>query len=220
MIERATKILRHRQQTRRYRIRNVDWNVDNLSQLRRKATSKCLVDQAHCISWCIWIELSILDVGAEVQAIEVIATNVAAERYWMKCIHPDDLRADFVVVVGVEAIAPVRWDSLASVPDILSIDLVGTEERHHRLAIYVSTDSGKATWNTYSFISSTTCGRHELVQERRSAVQQQGTRSEEEIAIVSLRLVVTQFSVQCQVFEVAVALTVAHHLSEQLKRCQ
>lgn len=50
-----------------------------MSKLRGETTSKGLVDQAQSIVTQVSVELAILDVSAEVEPVEVVATNVAAE---------------------------------------------------------------------------------------------------------------------------------------------
>lgn len=56
----------------------------------------------------------------EVEGVGVVGTDIATKRYWMERVHGKDLSADFTVVVRVNTIAPIGWDALASVPDILA----------------------------------------------------------------------------------------------------
>lgn len=48
-------------------------------------------------------------------------------------IHLNDLNANLVVVVRLNAGSPVWRDAFTTVPDVFAIDLVGAEEGHHGL---------------------------------------------------------------------------------------
>lgn len=59
---------------------------------------------------------------------------------YVKQIHGNDLGADFVVIVRFHTVAPVWWDTLSAIPDVLAIcSLVGTEEGHHSLYLVSAT---------------------------------------------------------------------------------
>lgn len=79
MVQRAPNVLGHRRDLCSHGINQGHRQVNKLSKLRGKAACKGLVDQAQSIVTQIRVELAILDVGAEVEPVEVVAADVAAE---------------------------------------------------------------------------------------------------------------------------------------------
>ena len=75
----ASKVGSHRGQLARDCVEHRDRQVDELAELRRETTCKCLIDQAHCVGWSLLVQVPIGNVGREVHAQEVARANVAAE---------------------------------------------------------------------------------------------------------------------------------------------
>ena len=76
---------------------------------------------------------------------------------YVKGVHGQDLTPNLSIVVWLDAATPVRWDTLATVKDVLSVrSLVGGEERHH-------------SW----FVGNAASSWEELVEEGGCSVQEQ-----------------------------------------------
>lgn len=85
MVQWAAKVLRHRRDLCSHGIDQGHRQVNDLSKLRWETARKGLVDQAQSVVTQVSVELAILDVGAEVQPVEVVAANVATEENRLDC---------------------------------------------------------------------------------------------------------------------------------------
>lgn len=79
MVQRAPDILGHRRDLCSHGIDQGHRQVNKLSKLRGKTAGKSLVDQAQSIVTQVRVELAILDISAEVEPVEVVSADVAAE---------------------------------------------------------------------------------------------------------------------------------------------
>lgn len=62
VIEWASKVSRHRRQFRRNGIVDRDGEIDDIAELSREASCKCLIDQAHGVASSLLVELAIANV--------------------------------------------------------------------------------------------------------------------------------------------------------------
>jgi hypothetical protein len=133
------------------------------------------------------IELAVLD-GTKVDSEELAIVGVAAEEDGVLEVHGDNLPGDIVVGVGGNAVGPVLGELL--------VDEEGGDG-----VVVGSIPVG--------------AGRHQLVQEAGGSEEEEGQRTEEEVRVLSTRLVVTLQAVLGQVLPVVVAAGgLSHHVEQ------
>ena len=79
VVARASKVRSHRGQLAGDCVEHRDRQIDKLAELRGKSTSKCLVNQTHCVRGGLLVQVAIGEVGREVPAQEVPRSNVATK---------------------------------------------------------------------------------------------------------------------------------------------
>lgn len=120
---------------------------------------------------------------------------------WVEEVHGKNLLADLEVVVGVVTGGPVGWDLLLAVELVGAIRLLlSTEERR---------DGGVVGGQVVVLAG------HELVKEGSSSVQQKSQRTEVEVGVLHLRLVVSLLAVLGHTLQVVKATGgLGHHAEE------
>lgn len=174
---------------------------DQAVEIRRHALGGKLVEQAAGdLGVNTTIDGSVLDQVAEGDNVKGASSSVTTKLNRVEQVHGKDLVANVRNSVWRDTVGPLRRYRLLAIEEPLAVGiLLSTEERGDSRNIG---NVVRARW-------------HELVQERGGSEEEEGERSEVEVWVLDLGLVVTLLAVKSEVLEVVkTAGSLGHHVKE------